>query len=111
MNILLICFSVWFIGIFIEELISILNYIITNETRTIVFDKKWSIVLSGNKAKQFVIAKFFLFTGFMYSFYTLWFLSDNSWWVGILVAIPSLFFIIHTTVNAKQNSSKKNSSL
>jgi hypothetical protein len=101
---LLTCFGIWGVGLLLSSLIPILNYFYTGRARTVSLDKRWNIVMSGNKARQFVCAQFCLFIGLIYYIYS-WF-TDHSFWIGVLVGVFSLFFMIRATIGAERIARK-----
>jgi hypothetical protein len=94
-----LCLGFWAIWMVLAGVIPVLNYIVTNKSRTTSLDKRWNIIMKGKKARQFVLAQFCLASGSAFSFITIW-TSLSFWWIGWVVALTSIPFMLHATVNA-----------
>jgi hypothetical protein len=94
-----LCLGIWGILVILGGVIPILNYIVTGRARTISPDKKWNIIMKEKKARQFVLAQFCFVSGIAFSFFTIW-TSLSFWWIGWVVALPSIPFMLNATVNA-----------
>ena len=62
--------------------------------------------MSGKKAGQFVFSQFCFFNGFIYFFYSSWFAHHQFSWIGVLVSLFSLVFMIRATIGAERVSRK-----
>jgi hypothetical protein len=94
-----LCLGIWGILGILGAVIPILNYMVTGRARTISPDKQWNIIMKGKKARQFVLARFCFVGGIAFSFFTIW-TSLSFWWIGWVVALPSIPFWLNATVNA-----------
>jgi hypothetical protein len=94
-----LCLGFWAVWMILAGVIPVVNFIVTGNARTQSLDKRWNLIMKGKKGQQFVLAQFFLFSSFVFSF-ILNLLSYRFWWIGLVFTLASIPFMIRATVNA-----------